>query len=44
MVLHCGSHACQWLRCRNPLCVWQNMDVERGLRVRIDGQVRPVTA
>jgi hypothetical protein len=42
--IHCGSTSCGWLRCRNPRCVWENRDVERGVRVHRDGHVEQVPA
>lgn len=44
LTLHCPSWTCQWLKCRNPRCVWETLDVERGCRVHRDGHVEPVPA
>lgn len=37
LVIHCGSHTCQWYRCPNAACVWGAHDVQRGTRVHSDG-------
>lgn len=42
--LHCGTDTCQWLKCRNPRCVWENLDIERGVRTHRDGHVESVPA
>jgi hypothetical protein len=44
LVIHCGSHTCQWLRCPNPACEWTTWDIERALRAHRDGHTEKAPA